>query len=129
MSCADILNHYAQNEQTFTQKISELENLYVGSWAKFRKKRGDLKKKSTFIACCYNEKVFDAVKKLNQFFIHRMPITKSEEKKSIIGILNYSKILRFIIQQVRFFIVIYLLKKKNKNERQMSHITNERLDG
>jgi len=58
------------------------------------------KKKFTFIACRYDEKVFEAVKKLNQYFIHRMPITKSHEKKSIVGILNYSKILRFILQQM-----------------------------
>ncbi len=54
-----------------------------------------------FVSVSYDATIYDAVVKLTSNFIHRMPITKSKANaKSIVGILNFSKILRFLMQKM-----------------------------
>ena len=112
---ADILSHYySNNKTTFSYKISEFENCTVSNWSEIRKLNNNKNKKTNektenknkknilgkLINCNYNQSLYDAVCLLDKHFIHRIPIMKEENGKSILGILNYSKILRFVLQKM-----------------------------
>eukprot|EP01084_Bolivina_argentea_P197982 339157_1 len=99
---ADILHFYAQDLSSFSRKVSELENCAVGNWSTFRKKHNQTEISRAFVFVQPNEPIFNAIHKMHQYFIHRMPVLQTHNK-SILCILNHQTILRFVFNKSKIY--------------------------
>ena len=96
----DIIHHYSQDLGSYQRKINELERRTVGSWCTFRKKHKKAKIKKKFVSVTADDSILVALQLLLQYCIHRMPVRKHENSQSILCVLNYQKILRFLMQKL-----------------------------
>jgi predicted transcriptional regulator len=86
-------------------RITELEELSVGQWARLRRKFAEHSDPSlisamggqSFLSVTYDEPLISAVFMLNAHLIHRLPVARDASRKSLVAIVNYSQILRFIL--------------------------------
>mmetsp|Transcript_13878 Transcript_13878/g.20924 ORF Transcript_13878/g.20924 Transcript_13878/m.20924 type:complete len:423 (-) Transcript_13878:106-1374(-) len=96
----DILHfYYARDLSSFDRRLSDLETSTVGRWCTFRKKHN--KKDANFISRPFvfvapDESLFNAIYRMHQYFIHRMPV---KHEKSILSILNHHTVLRYVFLQ------------------------------
>jgi len=100
---ADILHFYAQDLLTFSRKVGELERSTVGRWCTFRKKHNQTQTNMVsrpFVFSKPNEPIFNAIYKMHQYFIHRMPVRHNQ---SILCILNHQTILRFAFNKSKTY--------------------------
>eukprot|EP00484_Ammonia_sp_Unknown_P000950 CAMPEP_0197020152 /NCGR_PEP_ID=MMETSP1384-20130603/860_1 /TAXON_ID=29189 /ORGANISM="Ammonia sp." /LENGTH=448 /DNA_ID=CAMNT_0042447721 /DNA_START=53 /DNA_END=1399 /DNA_ORIENTATION=- len=101
---ADILHfYYGQDLNSFRLKIGELESSTVGRWCTFRKKKYNNKTDTNFIQRAFvhvepTEPIFNAIHRMHEYFIHRMPV---KHNKSILCILNHQTILRFVFAKTK----------------------------
>jgi len=97
---ADILHHYALDINSYSQRIVELETFAVGRWCTFRKAHQKTQISKKFVFCGPDEPLFNAIYKMHQYFIHRMPI---RIEQAIGCILNHQNILRFVFNQTKTY--------------------------
>lgn len=70
----------------------------MGQWCTFRKAHRKTQISKKFVFCEPDEPIFNAIYKMNQYFIHRMPIRIDQ---GIGCILNHQNILRFVFNQTK----------------------------
>ena len=99
----DIIHYYSQDLSSYQRKINELERRTVGNWCTFRKKhkRAIISKK--FVSVTADDSILSALKLLLKYCIHRMPVRSYCHSQSILCVLNYQKILRFLVQKLSNF--------------------------
>ena len=93
---ADILHFYAQDLNSFSRKVGELERSTVGRWCTFRKRNKQTQISRPFVYTKPDEPIFNAIYRMHQYFIHRMPVRHSQ---SILCILNHQSILRYVFNK------------------------------
>ena len=120
---ADILYYYAQDLNSFSRKIGELEGSTVGRWCTFRKKHHKAEISRAFVYVEPDEPIFNAIYKMHQYFIHRMPVRYN---KSILCILNHQTILRYVFNKTKQFhksLNIYVSDLEQKTDQYQQHFS------
>lgn len=107
---AHILHFYAQDQNSFNRNVGELERGTVGRWCTFRKQHKQTQITRKFVSAKPDEPIFNAVFRMHQYFIHRMPVRHSQ---SILCILNHQAILRYVLKKSNRYNNLFDIKVKD----------------